>query len=109
MLYYVSNSNMQSSRLERSSAQLRTISMLVYMYSHLRETCLMGHTHVKMKDIDVNSHQSQYFNGTNNKYLSFAKTAGSIVRVVVDELACTHDDEEENDLIGKENKEYEKR
>ena len=85
------------------------ISMLVYMYSHLRETCLMGHTHVKMKDIDVNSHQSQYFNGTNNKYLSFTKTAGSIVRVVVDELACTHDDEEENDLIGKENKEYEKR
>jgi hypothetical protein len=85
------------------------ISMLVYMYSHLRETCLMGHTHVKMKDIDVNSHQSQYSNGANDKYLSFTKTAGSIVRVVVDELACADDDQDANDLIGKENKEYEKR
>jgi len=85
------------------------ISMLVYMYSHLRETCRMGHTLVKMKDIDVNSHQSQYSNGTKNKYLSFTKTAESIVRVVVDEFACTDDDEEENDLIGEEDKEYEKR
>jgi hypothetical protein len=84
------------------------ISMLVYMYSHLRETCRMGHTDVKMKDIDVNSHQSQYYNGTNNKYLSCTKTADSIVQLVVSELG-THDNKEVNDLIGKENKEYEKR
>ncbi len=85
------------------------ISMLVYMYSHLRETCLMGHTHVRMEDIDVNSHQSQYFNEINKNYLSFTKTAGSIVRVVVDELDCADDDDKEYDLILKENKEYEKR
>ena len=85
------------------------ISMLVYMYSHLRETCLMGHTYVKMKDIDVNSHQSQYSNGANNKYLSCTKTTDSIVQVVVSELDCTHDNKKEIDLIGKENKEYEKR
>jgi hypothetical protein len=69
----------------------------------------MGHTHVRMEDIDVNSHQSQYFNEINKNYLSFTKTAGSIVRVVVDELDCADDDDKEYDLILKENKEYEKR
>jgi len=32
--------------------------MLVYRYSHLRETCRMGHT--RIKDIDVSSFQSLY-------------------------------------------------
>eukprot|EP00984_Skeletonema_dohrnii_P027922 scaffold17647_cov83-Skeletonema_dohrnii-CCMP3373.AAC.4 len=32
-----------------------SISMLVYMYSHLRETCRMGHTRVKMEEIDCNN------------------------------------------------------
>ena len=37
-----------------------SISMLVYMYSHLRETCRMGHTRVTFEEIDVNSFQSSY-------------------------------------------------
>ena len=75
------------------------ISMLVYMYSHLRETCRMGHTRVKMEDIDVNSHHSHAFSRTEKKFLEFTKNAGSIVRVLVDELAHTDDDGEENESM----------
>ena len=88
------------------------ISMLVYMYSHLRETCRMGHTRCKMYDIDVNSLQSQYASGGGGdtvKYLGKTKTAGSIIRSVIDELDYTDENEEENDIIGNESKEYEKR
>jgi len=85
------------------------ISMLVYMYSHLRETCRMGHTRCKMEDIDVHSHQSQYRVGETTKYLDDTKTAGSVIRIVIDELDYTDENEEENDIVGDENKEYEKR
>jgi len=85
------------------------ISMLVYMYSHLRETCRMGHTRCKMEDIDVHSLQSQYRVGKTTKYLDDTKTAGSIIRIVIDELDYTDENEEENDIVGDENKEYEKR
>ncbi|KAL3811311.1 hypothetical protein ACHAXA_005397 [Cyclostephanos tholiformis] len=71
------------------------ISMLVYMYSHLRETCRMGHTRVKMEDIDVNSHHSHDFNGTKKSFLGLTKSAGSIVRTVVAELAHMDDDDDE--------------
>ena len=69
------------------------ISMLVYMYSYLRETCLLGHTRVKMEDIDVNSHHSHGLSGT-KKFLEYTKSAGSIVQVLVDEFAQTDDDGE---------------
>lgn len=85
------------------------ISMLVYMYSHLRETCRMGHTRVKMEDIDVHSIQSQYQGGVCEKYLDSTKTAGSIIRVVIDELDVADEQDEDNDIVGDENKEYEKR
>ena len=85
------------------------ISMLVYMYSHLRETCRMGHTRCKMYEIDVHSLQSQYHGGKTSSYLGKTKSAGSIIRSVVDELDYTDENEEENDIIGDESKEYEKR
>lgn len=37
-----------------------SISMLIYIYSHLRETCRMGHTRVTFEEVDVNSFQSMY-------------------------------------------------
>ena len=87
-----------------------SISMLVYMYSHLRETCRMGHTRINFEDIDVNSFQSLYglsilgqkgsmrrnndgSGGGSGKgsmerirYLDKTKSSGSIIRVVIDEL-----------------------
>ena len=85
------------------------ISMLVYMYSHLREAVRMGLTRVNMQDIDVNSCQSQYTSHPKRAYLNKTKTAGSIIRVVIDEL----DNEDENDanheLLSGEDKEYERR
>lgn len=69
----------------------------------------MGHTRVQMEDIDVHSIQSQYQGGVTKKYLKKTKTAGSIIRVVIDELDTTEDDDEEHDIVGDENKEYEQR
>ena len=89
-----------------------SISMLVYMYSHLRETCRMGHTRVKFEDIDVNSFQSQYGimaqDAMDGKYLTNTKTAGSIIRVVIDELDHANENEQEQELMGA-HREYEKR
>lgn len=85
------------------------ISMLVYMYSHLRETCRMGHTRVSIDDIDVHSCQSQQKLPLNGKYLSSTKTAGSIIRVVVDELDAEDEDDADHALLGGEDREYEKR
>jgi hypothetical protein len=53
----------------------------------------MGHTRVKMEDIDVNSHHSRDLSGTKT-FLEYTKSAGSIIRVLVDELAQTNDDGE---------------
>jgi len=85
------------------------VSMLVYMYSHLRETCRMGHTRCDMEDIDVHSLQSTYKGGAPKRYLKGAKSAGSIIRVVIDELDTADGGDEDNDIVGDENKEYEKR
>ena len=82
-----------------------SISMLVYMYSHLRETCRMGHTRINFEDIDVNSFQSLYgqtrrrgSDGSGEggeeriRYLDKTKSSGSIIRVVIDELGSSDDD-----------------
>ncbi|EJK63085.1 hypothetical protein THAOC_16279, partial [Thalassiosira oceanica] len=71
------------------------VSMLVYMYSHLREMCRMGHTRCKMEDIDVHSLQSTYKQGTPKRYLKGAKSAGSIIRVVIDELDTANGGDED--------------
>lgn len=84
------------------------ISMLVYMYSHLRETCRMGHTRCSMEDVDTHSVQSQYKGGRNTKYLSDTKTAGSIIRLVIDELDDTDDNDADHEIVGGESKEYER-
>ena len=77
------------------------MSMLVYIYALLRETSLLGHTDISFDEIDVNSFQSDLGgnnNGgssrgsysssknNNNKFLSKTKSAGFIIRVVMDEL-----------------------
>jgi len=87
-----------------------SISMLVYMYSILRETCRMGHTRVKMEEIDVHSFQS-HREGLPTRYLdpSSTKTAGSIVRNVIDELERTDENSKENGVaMDKKSRKYEK-
>ena len=84
------------------------------MYSHLRETCRMGHTRINFEDVDVNSFQSLYGlsilgqqQGTRRssdgsggsgegissieriRYLDKTKSSGSIIRVVIDELGSS--------------------
>jgi hypothetical protein len=85
------------------------ISMLVYMYSHLRETVRQGLTRVKMEDIDVHSCQSVYNARRKIKYLSKTKTAGSIIRVVIDELDGEDENDADHELLSGEGKEYEQR
>ena len=69
-----------------------SISMLVYMYSTLRETCRMGHTHVTLEEVDVNSsgypprHPDDEAGGEGTKYLEHTKSPGGIVRIVIDML-----------------------
>ena len=107
-----------------------SISMLVYMYSHLRETCRMGHTRINFEDIDVNSFQCLYgrlsilgqqgrgrSSGSSGasgevsseriRYLDKTKSSGSIIRVVIDELGGLGssgmncgEDKRDYDLIG---------
>ena len=57
----------------------------------------------------MHSLQSQYKHKPTRKYLKQTKTAGSIIRVVIDELDTADDEDEEHDIVGDENKEYEKR
>ena len=84
------------------------ISMLVYMYSHLRETCRMGHTRCSMEDVDTHSVQSHYKGGRKTKYLKGTKTAGSIIRLVIDELDDAGDTDADHEIVGGESKEYER-
>ena len=109
-----------------------SISMLVYMYSHLRETCRMGHTRINFEDVDVNSFQSLYgrrFSDSSSsndelggegriRYLDKTKSSGSIIRVVIDELGDIGlgssngggEDKRDYDLIGvNASREYEQR
>jgi predicted lipase len=106
-------SNLKNSREEHkdilSEGQIYLgISMLVYMYSHLRETVRQGLTRVRMEDIDVHSCHSQYSKRRKIKYLSKTKTAGSIIRVVIDELDGEDENDADHELLSGEGKEYEK-
>eukprot|EP00984_Skeletonema_dohrnii_P025558 scaffold14728_cov100-Skeletonema_dohrnii-CCMP3373.AAC.4 len=84
------------------------ISVLVYMYAHLRENCRMGHTRCSMHDVDTNSIQSQYKAGEATRYLDAAKTVGSIIRLVVDELESSNDDDADHEIVGGESRDYER-
>ena len=47
----------------------------------------LGHTDISFDEIDVNSFQSDPgFGSSNNKFLDKTKSAGFIIRVVMDEL-----------------------
>jgi hypothetical protein len=74
-----------------------SMAMLINIYSKLREMSLLGHVSVKLRDIDVNSHQ---YNSRKKElkrlghwtaadeakgYLDSTRKAGFIVRAVMDE------------------------
>ena len=71
------------------------MALLVSAYGKLRELSLLGHTSVKLIDIDVNSHQRNARRKEmlrrgmtlpqDDPYLKNTKTAGSIVLNVLDE------------------------
>ena len=68
-------------------------SMLVYIFAMLRETSMLGHTDIPFEEIDVNSYQSidtsdvGLFNPSSKlQMLDKTKSAGYVVRVVMDEL-----------------------
>jgi len=75
------------------------MSLLVYVYSLLREASTIGHTTIAFEDIDVNSYQSLSRSSSSVDRLSVGtkggsmchldetKTAGYIIRVVMDELS----------------------
>ena len=77
-------------------------ALLVSVYGKLRELSLLGLVHVKLVDIDVNSHQSlarkkeMKRRGLNvpkdDSYLKNTKTAGAVVRSVLDEYNMFKDD-----------------
>eukprot|EP00985_Skeletonema_marinoi_P013380 scaffold6613_cov158-Skeletonema_marinoi.AAC.7 len=110
MLVFSNNALEQSKKLDvlTEGQYFLGISMLVYMYSHLRETCRMGHTRCNMYDVDTHSVQSQYKGGKIKSYLSASKTAGSIIRLVIDELEDANEDDADHEIVGGESKEYER-
>ena len=87
------------------------VSMLVYMYSHLRESARQGLTRVRLEDIDVQSCQSQYNSqDKDTKYLEKTKTVGSIIRFFIDELDNENEKNyKDHELLSGQGKEYEKR
>jgi len=67
--------------------------MLVYIFAMLRETSMLGHTDIPFEEVDVNSYQSidtsdvGLFNLSSKMHmLDKTKSAGYVVRVVMDEL-----------------------
>mmetsp|Transcript_5502 Transcript_5502/g.13784 ORF Transcript_5502/g.13784 Transcript_5502/m.13784 type:complete len:1381 (-) Transcript_5502:188-4330(-) len=72
-----------------------SMAMLVNVYAKLRELSMLGHASVKLQDIDVNSHQSLarkkelkrlgLSKTEDEPYLESTKTAGAVVRTVLDE------------------------
>eukprot|EP00956_Cyclotella_meneghiniana_P005315 scaffold6685_cov55-Cyclotella_meneghiniana.AAC.1 len=62
------------------------MSMLVYIYALLRETAMLGHTDISFDEVDVNSFQSEVSDGKSQGILTKTKSAGFIIRVVLDEL-----------------------
>jgi len=61
------------------------MSMLVYIYALLREASMLGHTVIAFDEVDVNSVQSNAYCRPSS-YLDNTKSAGFIIRVVMDEL-----------------------
>ena len=59
------------------------MSMLVYIYTLLREAAILGHTTIGFDDIDVNLRNNS---NEHAPYLENTKSAGFIIRVVMDEL-----------------------
>jgi len=74
-----------------------SVTMLVNIYGRLREMSLLGHASVRLRDIDVNSHQRNSRmkelkrlnllkpEDENKGYLETTMTAGYIVRAAIDE------------------------
>lgn len=74
-----------------------SVTMLVNIYGRLREMSMLGHASVKLRDIDVNSHQRNSRlkelrrlhllkpDDKNKGYLETTLTAGFIVRAAIDE------------------------
>merc|ERR1719343_327892 len=76
------------------------------MYSTLRETCRMGHTHVTLEEVDVNSsgypprHPDDEAEGEGIQYLEHTKSPGGIVRIVIDMLDEWQQDAKEGGTFG---------
>lgn len=78
-----------------------SMSMLVYVYGLLRQTSLLGHTEISFDEVDVNSSQAESRRNISHRYLSNTKSAGFIIRVVMDELekkGAFSDVEKEGDM-----------
>lgn len=102
-----------------------TMTMLVNVYGKLREMSILGHASVKLKDIDVNSHQrnsrlkemkrrgmlAELEEEENKGYLESTKTAEFVVRAVLDEYELLESSNELSPLyaISKANMQYDAR
>jgi hypothetical protein len=102
-----------------------TMSMLVNVYGKLREMSILGHASVKLKDIDVNSHQrnsrlkemkrrgmlDELEEEESKGYLDITKTAEFVVRAVLDEYDLLESSNELSPLysISKANMQYDAR
>mmetsp|Transcript_7656 Transcript_7656/g.15599 ORF Transcript_7656/g.15599 Transcript_7656/m.15599 type:complete len:1368 (-) Transcript_7656:213-4316(-) len=79
-----------------------SMSMLVYVYGLLRQTSLLGHTEITFDEVDVNSSQAEARMNKSHRYLNNTKSAGFIIRVVMDELekkgAFSDVEKEEGDM-----------
>lgn len=88
------------------------VSMMVYMYAHLREMCVTGHTYVSMLDIECNSATQSMFSldGDPPRYLDNALTFDSIISTVMDEYDRAEKDRDckINEICGNEIKQYER-
>lgn len=60
------------------------LSMLIYMYSRLRENSILGYTKIDFDEVDVNKKEDDGMSKLH--YLHNTRSVGFIVRVVIDEL-----------------------
>ena len=88
------------------------VSMMVYMYAHLREMCVTGYTYVSMLDIECNSATQSMFSldGDPPRYLDYALPFDSIISTVMDEYDRAEKDRDFNinEICGNEIKQYER-
>ena len=100
------NSGIQSryeNVLEEGQCYL-AMCMLIYMYTRLRENCILGYTKINYNEIDVDSEKSDQMSA---KYLNNTRSVGFIVRAVMDELDHKRDETPDQNLFG-ENGDYDK-